>query len=162
MIKLQHYVLCLVYNPTTRLAVFVLKNRPAWQAGKINLPGGKVELGETPEQAVIREINEELGIDLTEEKQSQPTLMGQIVGKGGVIWCFKADSSKTQVIPRDEETEYFFWEELDLVRIDHRCLPNLKLIVPLMHKEVTKWVIRDENPDINIRPYTVEIALEDN
>lgn len=38
-----------------------------WQ-GRYSIPGGKVELGETREQAVKREIKEETGLDVSEVK----------------------------------------------------------------------------------------------
>ena len=45
---------------------FLLAQRPAGKvyAGYWEFPGGKVEPGEAPEAAVLREIREELGCDL--------------------------------------------------------------------------------------------------
>jgi 8-oxo-dGTP diphosphatase len=41
------------------------------QFGKYNLPGGGIELGEKPQEAVLREVKEETGIDVV-----RPRLLG--------------------------------------------------------------------------------------
>lgn len=40
------------------------KTHPSWQVGRFNGPGGKVELGETPLQAMHRECLEETSLDI--------------------------------------------------------------------------------------------------
>ena len=46
-----------VILPEPGKCVLALNDRNEWE-----LPGGRIELGETPEEAVVREISEELGL----------------------------------------------------------------------------------------------------
>ena len=56
---------CALIDPDGRV---LLAQRPEGKsmAGLWEFPGGKVEQGERPEETVIRELREELGIDVTE------------------------------------------------------------------------------------------------
>lgn len=55
------YVLGFMFNEDESKVLLIMKNRPAWQAGKLNGVGGKIEAGETPIQAMEREFAEETG-----------------------------------------------------------------------------------------------------
>ncbi len=67
------YVLGFMFSPDEKKVLLIWKNRPSWQAGKLNGIGGKVNPGETPLEAMEREFIEETGfvakhyVDLTDE-----------------------------------------------------------------------------------------------
>ena len=45
--------------------ILLARKKRGFGAGKINSPGGKLEVGETKEQAMVRETQEEVGITPT-------------------------------------------------------------------------------------------------
>lgn len=60
---MKRYVLGLAFTESG--VVMVQKNRPAWQAGKLNFVGGKLERGERPIDCMVREFLEETGVQTT-------------------------------------------------------------------------------------------------
>lgn len=111
--------------------VLIRKNRPEWQAGRINFPGGKIEINEKPEDCIVREFKEETGVETI---VSDWTLLGTIGRNGGIAkyqflaYIYYAESEKfnfaktveseeIMVIPRSQ-----FLTDRELIK-DY--LPNL-------------------------------------
>lgn len=55
------YVLGIMFSEDEKKVLTIWKNRPSWQAGKLNGIGGKIEAGESPLEAMHREFIEETG-----------------------------------------------------------------------------------------------------
>lgn len=51
-----------MFSEDRNRVVLVKKNKPKWQAGKLNGAGGKIEAEESPHQAMVREFDEETGV----------------------------------------------------------------------------------------------------
>lgn len=58
----MRYVVGFVFTPDRDRVVLIEKLRPAWQKGRLNGVGGKIEAGETPLDAMVREFEEETGV----------------------------------------------------------------------------------------------------
>ena len=104
----------------------VVKNRPAWQAGRMNGIGGHIELGETPEEAMAREFVEETGY-----QDSQPLewiKFAELSGDGWKVHFFYSYGNHDLLkSPTDEEIV-----SIPCDRINHaNCIPNLTWLVPM-------------------------------
>lgn len=130
----------LIYARTTlgSKTLFVLKDRPNWQKGRLNLPGGKIEDGESPEQAALRELKEESGLE-----GYKPELMGKIFGNSNIVYCISVTVDNSALKPNDGETEKIFWENWHMVANNKILIPNLRVIVPMMATGVKGWSIYD-------------------
>jgi 8-oxo-dGTP diphosphatase len=64
--SVQKYVVGFMFSGGLNEVALIRKNKPAWQRGKLNGIGGKVDGDELPKFAMWREFKEETGYDTTE------------------------------------------------------------------------------------------------
>jgi 8-oxo-dGTP diphosphatase len=64
----KHYVNTFIFSSLTDTVLLIEKNRPEQQRGRLNGIGGKIEAGENPLQAAVREICEECGLEINIEE----------------------------------------------------------------------------------------------
>lgn len=135
---MKEYVLCYVQRGNSVLVVEKVK--PAWQAGRYNLPGGSIEPGETPQQAAERELQEETGIF------SKAVCAGVINGpdwKVHVLICHTEHGH----LAYTKTKERVILADINWLLAQPHLLPNLRLIIPLLAFDTQGWVLADCQPD---------------
>ncbi len=98
----------------------LLAERPAGKhlAGTWEFPGGKVEAGETPEAALIRELHEELGID-TEASCLAPATFASHTYEDFHLLLMLYVCRKWRGTPHGHDGQRLRWERInDLFSID--------------------------------------------
>ena len=87
----------------------IQKKRPAWQAGKLNGIGGKVETTEDSTSAMVREFREETGVD-TPAKAWQ--FRGRMFRENGSVFVYTCTLEIVKNV-RTMEDERVFLVDLD-------------------------------------------------
>jgi 8-oxo-dGTP diphosphatase len=129
-LSVQEYVCGFLFSPDRTRVLLIRKNRPAWQAGKLNGLGGKVEPGEAALDAMRREFREEAGAEVA-DWQHVLTLSGADDAGSGRGWAghfFRAFGELSGVRAMTDEPL-----EVHATRpLPPDTIPNLQWMVPLM------------------------------
>lgn len=127
--KLPEYASCLLIDENDpSIVLLIRKNRPSWQAGKLNIIGGHVEDGESPIEAAIREVLEETGIIISDPRPFC-TLITQTPSCAMVYFFVAITDIKQAKQLTDEGLEEFDTGYYEFSYSD--CIPNLKYLIPL-------------------------------
>ena len=120
----------------------IRKNRPKWQCGKLNAPGGHVEPGESFEEAMVREFYEETGIYVASERW---TYFCTLQGSAFEVRFFFAEVRESDNRARTTTDEEVCW--VSKAELLTEGVPNLRWLLPMTHSEfMGDW------------PFTVERA----
>ena len=103
-------------------------------AGLWEFPGGKVEKGELPEDALVREINEELNISISAQNLTPTCFASEPLGeKNLLLLLYTADKWEGDIIAKEDQK--FDWFDLDSISkfdmppADIPLVANLKKIL---------------------------------
>lgn len=124
------YVCGFLFDSRMKDVVLIWKNKPKWQAGKLNGIGGKIELGESADDAMEREFMEETGLNVGNWEH--------FITLSGEDWmvhffCAKDESNQFEYAETKEDEEV---AKIEVARLhDFDFIPNLEWLIPMaMHK----------------------------
>jgi 8-oxo-dGTP diphosphatase len=147
----REWVVGFLYDSGASRVVLIRKNRPEWQAGKLNGVGGKVEVGESTLYAMVREFMEETGVILSSWSE-----FASLRWEEGVVHFFRTfepgsvlDKCRTTT---DEEIVSLPIENLYIPESRVTTIPNLLWLIPLgAHRHDTYDVIDVIEQDTTLR-----------
>jgi 8-oxo-dGTP diphosphatase len=122
----MNYVVGFLFRPSRNAVVTIRKTKPAWQKGKLNGVGGKIEDGETPDQAMVREFREETGAQIVTERWTRYLVMD---GPGWRVFFFYAKGEDRVSTKTEEEVVHFWYGDRDSIR--EAVIPNLRWAIPM-------------------------------
>lgn len=129
----------IITNERQEILLTKRKHNPA--AGRWDLPGGFVNLGETAEESVKREAKEELGIDLVNitylcSGADRYMYKGVNYHTLGLIFVAKIMDTQTP-IPNDDVTEVRYFERSS-IDLDQLAFPSLRTVLEYYWSHETK------------------------
>lgn len=129
-----NYVLGFMFPEEKDYVALIRKERPEWQAGKLNGIGGHIEQWEGPHTAMEREFLEETGVDSKE-------LWTQFAVLTGTDWKMYVFKAFTDIVFKvetktDEDIGVYWIPDLDL----EDRIYNLKWLIPMALDNEVKLV----------------------
>ncbi len=133
-------------DPATLVFVFrddeilLINKKTGLGKGKVNAPGGKVDPGETPEAAAIRECHEELDITVSDLEYCGEHRFQFVDGYSIHVWVYR--TRKFEGVPTESQEAEPLWTRMDRIPFDQMWEDD-KYWLPMMirgEQFQTKWI----------------------
>jgi 8-oxo-dGTP diphosphatase len=93
--------------------ILLIRKKRGLGAGKINGPGGRLDDGETPLQAAVREVREEVCVQPTGVRRHGELKFHFVDGYSIHVWVFRADGIEGE--PRETDEAIPLWFPTDRI-----------------------------------------------
>ncbi len=124
---MTNYVLGFLFRDSRTSVVLIRKRKPKWQDGLLNGIGGKIEVGESPYEAMVREFREECGVDTSKSGWRE---YAEMSGDDFKVFCLKACDSDAWRQVGTVEVEKVECHHPDLLN-QQDCVSNLLWLIEL-------------------------------
>lgn len=121
------YVLGFAFTDDGRV-LLIEKKRPEWQAGRLNGVGGRVETTESSCQAMVREFQEETGVETGEGDWH---FRGRMYARDWSVFVFSMTSEKVKAAKTKTDERLFFHYLDEIGLIEPRCIENVAALIHL-------------------------------
>jgi len=136
--KVHRYVGIILVNPKKEVLLQLRDENVPLYPNHWTLPGGKVEKGETPEQAICREVEEELGVNLKNYTLFRKEVLEETSDKiieRYIFWGNISTRLKDLKIGEGIDLRYFVSKEISFLKIGFDLKP---VIEDFMQRLTTK------------------------
>lgn len=130
------YVVGFLFTPGKSKVVVIRKKKPAWQAGRCNGVGGKIERFETPYQAMCREFEEEAGVEVADWEEYVTLVACNKPGPPSTVTVhffrsFDEDGFRQSHSTTDEEIIKADVRSIITGSFTFEIIPNLRWLIPM-------------------------------
>lgn len=133
------YVVGFFFGHDRRSVALIRKNKPEWQAGKLNGIGGRVEPGETPIEGIVREFAEETG---KHTHQRSWRFFAVLRARECDVHFFEQSGNGAGIeSPTSEQVDWY-----SIHHLLQNVLPNLRWLIPLALSNEPPVVIYQGKP----------------
>lgn len=122
--------------------VLLLKRARPPHVGLWSPPGGKMQVGESPEECVVREIGEETGLQIHQPQlRAIMTVIDIAIPVHWLLFVFRADDVQGDVLPCEEgELQWIDLDSIDSIPrpvSDARVFPHVMGDAPILQIKFT-------------------------